>query len=411
MWSEAFVYAHKARTESKGIGFPLEFSGKHMSAAEITQKRFIFLWQKNRCAQQFFCPADEVLTMTDYEKIYDFQNLYKAHTVARRSKRNNREVIEFEMNLGENLTALSDELKNGTYKMQNYYSFSVYDPKFRVIHALHYHDRVVQHCLCDEVLAPILDKKLIYDNSACRIGKGTHFAIGRVSKFLHDFYLNNGTTGYFLKCDMRKFFDNIDHYILKDKLSKVIKDERVLTLLYQIIDSFEVTPGKGLPLGNQTSQWFAIFYLDSLDRLVKEKLQIKYYSRYMDDCVLIHQDKEYLKCCLKQMKDCANELKIDFNEKTEIFPLKNGVAYLGWHIYLTESGKVIRKVKQQTKYKYKRKLKYLEYAYSCDLVELEDIRQVISSYRAHLACGHTYNLQNQVLVKFVLKKGTNNDER
>lgn len=173
--------------------------------------------------------------MTDYEKNYDFQNLYKAHTVARRSKRTTREVIEFEMNLGENLTALSDSLKNRTYRMQDYYSFAIYDPKYRMIHALHYRDRVVQHCLCDEVLAPILDKKLIYDNSACRIGKGTHFAIGRVSKFLHDFYKKNGANGYFLKCDIRKFFDNIDHLVLKQKLSKVIEDERVLTLLYLLV--------------------------------------------------------------------------------------------------------------------------------------------------------------------------------
>lgn len=142
---------------------------------------------------------------------------------------------------------------------------------------------------------------------------------------MHDFYEKNGENGYFLKCDIRKFFDNIDHLVLKQKLSKVIEDDRVLTLLYQIIDSFDVTPGKGLPLGNQTSQWFAIFYLDGFDRLIKEKLRIKYYSRYMDDCILIYQDKKYLCYCLEQMKQCAKELKIDFNEKTEIFPLKNGV--------------------------------------------------------------------------------------
>ena len=143
----------------------------------------------------------------------------------------------------------------------------------------------------------------------------------------------------------------------------MIEDERVLLPLYQIIDSFEVTHDKGLPLGNQTRHWFAIFYLDGFDRLIKEKLKIRYYSRYMDDCVLIHHDKDYLKHCLEQMKQCADEFKIDFNEKTEIFPLNNGVDYLGWHIYLTESDKVIRKVKQQTKYKYKRKLKYFRTAY------------------------------------------------
>lgn len=340
--------------------------------------------------------------MTDYEKIYNFQNLYKAHTVARRSKRDTREVIEFEMNLGDNLTTLSDALKNGSYKMLDYYSFAIYDPKHRMIHALHYRDRVVQHCLCDEVLAPILDKKLIYDNAACRIGKGTHFAIGRVSKFLDDFYHRYKVEGYFLKCDIRKFFDNIDHAVLKQKLSKVIEDERVLLLLYQIIDSFEVTHDRGLPLGNQTSQWFAIYYLDTIDRLVKETLGIKYYSRYMDDCVLIHQDKEYLRYCLAQIKQLAVELKIEFNEKTEIFPIKNGVDYLGWHIYLSDTGKVIRKVKQQTKYKYKRKLKYFQSAFANGLVNLPEITQVLSSYRAHLAYGHTYKLQKQILDEFTL---------
>lgn len=121
--------------------------------------------------------------------------------------------------------------------------------------------------------------------------------------FLHCYYgKNKSVNGYFLKCDIHKFFDSIDHTVLKEKLVKVFKDEKVLRLLYQIIDSFEVSPGKGLPMGNQTSQWFAIFYLDGMDRLIKEKLQIKYYSRYMDDCVLINEDKEYLKYCKKKLK-------------------------------------------------------------------------------------------------------------
>ena len=344
--------------------------------------------------------------MTDYEKICDFQNLYKAHKVARLGKRDVKEVIDFELNLSKNLTRISDSLKNKTYQMSGYYSFYVHDPKERKIHALHYIDRVIQHCVCDEVLAPALDKKLIYDNAACRIGKGTHFAIERVNGFLRAHYNKYGADGYFLKCDIHRFFDSIDHEILKRKLTRVFTDADVLDLLYQIIDSFEITPGKGLPMGNQTSQWFAIYYLDGFDRLIKEKLQIKNYSRYMDDCVLIHPDKQYLQDCLARMREYVKEeLQLDFNEKTQVFPLRNGVDYLGWHIYLTDTGKVIRKVKQQTKYKYKRKLKYFEYAYALDLVELEDVKQTLSSYRAHLAYGHTYKLQKKVLGKFVLTKG------
>lgn len=349
--------------------------------------------------------------MTEYEKICDFQNLYKAHKVARLGKRDVKEVIDFELNLSKNLTRISDSLKNKTYQMSGYYSFFVHDPKERKIHALHYIDRVVQHCVCDEVLAPTLDKKLIYDNAACRIGKGTHFAIGRVNGFLRAHYNKYGANGYFLKCDIHKFFDSIDHEILKRKLARVFSDTDVLDLLYQIIDSFEVTPGKGLPMGNQTSQWFAIYYLDGFDRLIKEKLQIKHYSRYMDDCVLIHPDKQYLQECLTRMQAVVNdELKLEFNEKTQIFPIRNGVDYLGWHIYLTDTGKVIRKVKQQTKYRYIRKLRYFEYAYAHDLVELKDIAQTLSSYRAHLSYGHTYKFQKWVLGKFVLRKNPDKTE-
>ena len=343
--------------------------------------------------------------MTYFERICDFQNLYKAHKIARRGKRDTREVIEFEMNLSENLVRLSEELRNKTYKMSGYYSFMIHDPKEREIHALHYVDRVVQHCLCDEVLAPVLDKKLIYDNSACRLGKGTHFSLKRLSSFLVSFYNKYNCEGYFLKCDIKKFFNNIDHDIMKQKLRDVFYDKDLLWLLDMIVDSFEVAPGKGLPMGNQSSQWFAVFYLDGFDRLIKEKLKIKYYTRYMDDCVLIHNDKDYLKHCLQDMRDYAKTtLCLDFNSKTQIFPVKNGVDYLGWHIYLTETGKVIRKVKQQTKYKYKRKLKYLQNEYNKGNISLDEIYLTTTSYRAHLDFGHTYNLKRSVLNDFILKR-------
>lgn len=278
-------------------------------------------------------------------------------------------------------------------------------PKERVIHALHYRDRVVQHCICDEVIEHTLDRKLIYDNAACRIGKGTHFAVKRLNTFMRDFYHKYGTDGYILKCDFRKFFDNIDHEILKNKLRKIFQEEKVLSLLFQIIDSYEKTAGKGLPLGNQTSQWFAIYYLDAFDRLIKEKLRIKYYSRYMDDCICIHQSKDYLKKCLKDMTEFAStQLQLSFNEKTEIFPIKNGVDYIGWHFYLTDTGKVIRKVRKNTKCKYKRKLRYFQKAYAENKIDLQEIKQVLSSYRSHLSFGHTYKLQKKLLNNFVLTK-------
>lgn len=283
----------------------------------------------------------------------------------------------------------------------------VYDPKERRIDALEYRDRVVQHCLCDNVLAPLLNRRLIYDNAACRIGKGTHFAMNRVSGFLRAFYRQYGAEGYVLKCDIRKYFNNIDHDVLKERLSGIIRDRGVRALLHCIIDSYELSPGRGLPLGNQSSQWFALYYMDGLDRLVKERLRIRYYSRYMDDMILIHNDRAYLKECLRQMRRLIeDDLHLSFNEKTQIMPLRNGFDYLGFHFYLTETGKVIRKVRQQTKKKYKRRLRYFQYAYAHGQINLSDITPVINSYHAHMAHGHTYHLQKAVLQDFVLHRTT-----
>ena len=333
-----------------------------------------------------------------YEKLCDFQNLYKAHRAARLGKRNTGEVITFEMNLSENLINLKQQLEDGTYNISGYYEFMVHDPKDRVIHALHYRDRIVQHALCDEILAPVLDKKLIYDNAACRKEKGTDFALNRTTGFMRKIYRTYGGDAWALRFDIRKYFDNIDHETLKCRLKKIFTEERLLNLLYGIIDSYHTAPGKGLPLGNQTSQWFAILYLDPLDRLIKEKLGIKYYSRYMDDGVLIHHDREYLKLCLKAMKDLIeNDLKLEFNQKTQIMPLKNGVNYLGWHLYLTDTGKVVRKLKNQSKKRMINNIKQLRYDYSKGEIDIEHVKQVMTSYSGHLRHGHTYRLRNKIL--------------
>ena len=345
------------------------------------------------------------MTMTDYERICSFSNLMQAHRAARKGKRDRRDVIEFEMRLSENLTKLSAALREHRYRMSPYQVFYVYDPKERLIHAPCYRDRVVQHCICDQVLGPLLEKRLIYDNAACRIRKGTHFSLNRLTYFLTDFHKKHGTDGYFLKCDIRKYFQNIDHDVLKKKIARLPTDKETKNLLYGIIDSYESGPGIGLPLGNQTSQWFAIYYLDEIDRLIKEKLHIRYYTRYMDDFVLIHENKAYLSECLSVIHRCLHEnLKLELNEKTQIFPIRCGVDYLGFHTYMTKSGKIIRKVRQGTKKKYRRRLRQMQDKYARGQMELEEITAVLNSYHAHLSHGHTWHLQRKLLEDFVLMR-------
>ena len=348
-----------------------------------------------------------------YDELFTFENLYKAHLKARKCKRNKKDVIQFELNLSGNLWALYDSLRNKTYTVSGYNRFNVYEPKKREIQALEYKDRVVQHCLCDNYLYPLLTKRFIYDNGACQKGKGTDFAINRLSFFLRDYFKKNSSnSGYILKADIHHYFPSVDHECLKWKMRRIIKEPDILNLIEMIIDSYENEPGKGIPMGNQTSQLFALYYLDGMDRQIKEKSHVKYYVRYMDDCILIHKDKKYLQSVLERMKEIVeDELGLEFNSKTQIFPIKNGVDFLGFHFYMTDTGKVIRKVRQSTKKKYKRRMKLMKYQYANREIELEDIQRVLPGFHGHLSRGHTYRLVNNVLKDFILVRHDKEDKQ
>jgi retron-type reverse transcriptase len=350
------------------------------------------------------------VVLTEYEKIYQFESLYQAYKATIKGKKEKKDVIQFELDLSNQLWKLHDELQMKLYRLGRYHCFQIYDPKKREIQALSIRDRVVQHSICDQVLKPYFEPRLIYDNAACREGKGTRFATDRLTKFMRDFYKEHGTDGYILKFDIRKFFDSIHHEVLKEKLC-CISDEEVKELLYHIIDSYAKEPEKdelslrGLPLGNQTSQWFALWYLNGLDRLIKERLRIKYYSRYMDDGILIHEDKAYLSLCLKKMTEYVEqELKLSFNEKTQIFPISQGTDYLGFRFYLTDTGKVIRRLRTSNKKRWKRRLKLYQKQYRQGTKTFEEITRSMKSYQGHLKYGNTYRLRAKVYQSFVLTK-------
>ena len=193
-------------------------------------------------------------------------------------------------------------------------------------------------------------------------------------------------------------------------MKKVFGGSEVFDILCYIIDSYENSPGTGLPLGNQASQWFALFYLDGVDRLIKEKFQIKYYSRYMDDFVLLHHDKEYLRKCLAEIRNiCEGDLKLELNDKTQIFPLKNGVDYLGWHFYMTDSGKVIRKLRNSNKKSLKKRFKKMARDYHDWKIDLDAIKRKTVSTYGHLMHGNTYRLRNKLSWETVYTHGDSKD--
>lgn len=331
---------------------------------------------------------DIVLTLA----AFDYDSLRRAYKKARRSKRDLEECIAFTLYLNQNLLALEKAIQDGSYIMSGYYSFLIHDPKTRMIHALHFVDRVVQHVLCDEILSRVLEPRLIYDNAACRIRKGTQFARDRLTQFMVDYRKHYGMTGWFLRFDFRKFFDNIDHEILKNKLRKIFFDEGLLALMFQIIDSYESTPGKGLPLGNQSSQWFAILYLDEFDRLVKEKLRVKYYTRYMDDGVMIFNTREEAEMVMEAITALAAELGLEFNDKTEIFPIKNGVDYLGFRFFYSRTGKVIRKVRPGTKNRFVKRMREIEHQLETGEITWGEAEEVRQSYKEYFKHAHAKGL-------------------
>lgn len=296
------------------------------------------------------------------EEIFTFENLYEAYKGCRKSKQHKGEVIRFETNLSLNLTNLMNDIISKKYKLGEYRIFFIYEPKKRVIEALPFKDRVVIKCFCDVVLRNKIEKKLIYDNAACRIEKGTTFAIKRLEKFLKDEYRKeNNNNIYYLKCDITKYFPSIDHEILLNLLKKIGFSEDEMWMIEKLIKEQPNDANIGLPLGNQSSQWFALLYLNVIDRFVKEVLKIKGYIRYMDDMILIHRDKKYLQYCLKEIENkCTNDLKLSLNQKTQIGVVRNGIDFLGYRHILNENGSITRKLRASSKQRLKRHLKTLK---------------------------------------------------
>lgn len=331
--------------------------------------------------------------MTDFEKVTDFENMYRAYRRSRRGKGYKNSAARFGTMALDSINSLIDQLKNGTYRVSDYNEFKVYEPKERLIQTTSFKDKVVQHCLCDNVIMPRLAEIFIYDNCAAQKGKGTMFGLERLKLQMLEFYKQYGRGGYILKCDVKKFFYNISHEQLKDIVGYYFDDPDIVRLCELFIDS---TDGKGLPLGNQINQGFALLYLDGMDKLITCDLGIEYYGRYMDDFYLMHPSKEYLKYCLEVVREYLATLELELNGKTQIFPFKNGVDYLGFHTYVTEDGKTIRKVRNENKRNARRKYVKMAKLVSAGKLDRKKFDGSFLAYKNHLSKGNCYSLSSKL---------------
>ncbi len=292
----------------------------------------------------------------------------------------------------DNILELFNDLKDKTYQHGGYTEFNISDPKPRQIHKATVRDRLLHHLIYQE-LYPYFDSKFIHDSYSCRVNKGTHKAIDRFRYFFRKVSKNNTKTCWILKCDIRKFFANIDHVILKNTLSRTVLDSDTLWLLSQVIDSFQTNLHiyamadickKGLPLGNLTSQLLVNVYMNEFDQFMKRELKVKHYIRYADDFVILSDDKEYLKNLLPKVSDfLAEKLKLCLHpDKVFIKTLASGIDFLGW-LHFPEH----RVLRTSTK---KRML---------HAVKNNPKPATIQSYLGMLSHGNSYKLSRKVYQK------------
>lgn len=347
-----------------------------------------------------------------YETLYTYENLYEAYLNARKNKRYRDEILKFSFNLEENLMEISKELKAHTYKVGKYREFYVYEPKQRLIMALPFKDRIVQWGIY-QLLNPIFDKTYIDDSYGCRVGKGTLRAIQRLHYWLKQVGKKEEKY-YYLKLDISKYYYRVDHEVLINILRKKIKDKQMLELLKTIINydgtlfglkvngdvnnPADRLAGKGIPIGNLTSQMFANLYLNELDQYCKRTLSIKYYVRYMDDIIILSDDKKNLHEYKELIQTYLEEkLKLKLNKKTAIRPISLGIEFVGYRLWSTHV-----EIRKSTSLKMKRRLKYVKNQYDKNQISFSKVNSTVQSYMGIMKHCNSHSMQVKIFNSFIL---------
>jgi len=333
------------------------------------------------------CLMRKVFTHS-YDSIISIENLLLAWQNFVRGKRNKKDVQEFQLHLMDNVLDLHKDLKNKTYKHGSYESFSICDPKPRNIHKASVKDRLLHHAIY-QILYPFFDKSFISDSYSCRNNKGTHKALKQFRKYSNKVSKNDNRTVWILKCDIKKFFASVDHKTLMEIVGRNIKDKDITQLIQEIVNSFCVEKGKGLPLGNLTSQLLANVYMNEFDKFVKHELKVKYYIRYADDFVFLSDDRKYLISILsKVQKFLETRLFLRLHEnKVHIETWASGVDFLGWVNF--PHCRVVRTVTKKRVFR--------------GIKEKNGETATVQSYLGLLSHGNTQKIKDNILCVLYLK--------
>lgn len=332
-----------------------------------------------------------------FDSKVDYIKFYEAHTRASKNKRNRKDIISFEVDLETNVMNLTNSIKNNTYKMGTYHTFIIYEPKERIIQSLPYIDRIVHQWYVEEFIIPYFVPKFINDTYACIKNRGTHKAVDKLQHYMQVMKRNNGSY-YILKCDIKKYFYNINKKILLSIMTKYFSDTKFLSFTEKLLYD-NSSDDIGIPIGNYTSQYFANIYLNELDHYVKEKLQVKYYVRYMDDFVLLFSSKKEAREKLLLIARFVRErLKLELNSKTKYYPSNFGIDFCGYKVYETH-----RLVRERSKKKARKLIKEANESYMNNTLNYQHVRMCYNSWKAHVSHANSYNLIRKYHNKFIIK--------
>jgi len=318
-----------------------------------------------------------------FPQVTQFANLVRAWKLASRGKRNRLPVARFASEMDERLIEIKRSLENGTWQPGAHRQFFVYDPKFRSIAAPPFADRVVHHAICT-VIEPLFERRFIFDSYACRVDKGAHLGIRRLQKFLR-----KKRAEYALKCDISKFFASINHDVLRQIIRQTIHDPKLLKILDLIIAGYS----PGIPIGNLTSQLFANVYLDQLDHFIKEELRIKYYLRYMDDFVILGENKADLTKTLAAVRNfLTDRLKLTLHpRKVRLFPTRLGVDFVGYVVFQDHILLRPKNVRH-----FMKKLRKQQKMLARGKITQKELKESVRSWIAHAVHADTFGLRRKL---------------
>ena len=344
-----------------------------------------------------------------YDKAITFEALYDGLRKSCRNVRWKDSVVGYEFNRLENTLKLSEKLRDGTYQISPYQIFQIHEPKERTIVASRLVDRQFQRSLCDNGLYDDITEHFIRDNSACQIGRGTDDALNRLKYQLRRYYRKNGNDGWVLKCDVRHFFQSISHEQAKTVICKLVSDKRAASAVCDVIDSFNDEIGIGL--GSQISQLIALAVLNDLDHFIKEQLHVRVYERYMDDFVLVHPSKDYLKECWRRIAEKLETIGLELNRKTSLIPLHQGFRFLQWKFVVTGSGKVLMLMNPQKVRKFKRRLAKLWEREKIGTVAAGTTKGSLTAFIANAKRSNTYRIQQDMVAYYENMTGGRYDDQ